>query len=535
MNQVKEKFEKEVVPTSHDPIGLEGAEVQFNSDKLHEYQYSINEEGQTKTYVKGNLDEINLLKKLDWHMFPCVCFMYMLNRKQFSFSRNLYRDKEILTNLTWVMLLNLKKLLDLDRASIANAKIGGMEKDLELSSSDYSTAVLIFFVGYLSAEIPSNMILSRLRPSIFLSAITFLWGGVVALTSVVQSKEGLIVLRFFLGFVESGFFPGVLFFLASWYRKGELTKRIGILYCAGVISGAFGGLISGGVIDGLDEVRGIRGWRWLFIIEGVATLAVSVVVVFFLPDWPSNTRWLSAEEKALATLRLQVDKIERGVSVSEDTKLSSKEAFLAAVKDWRTYLFSFIYLMLLSAITISYFIPTITIVLGYTGQTAQFMTVPPYVVGCIVILVVSRSADYFDDRVFHIAVPITFAGLMYALCVPITSANARYVLVCLGFGAAYGALPPLLAWVPNEMAFPDEKRAVVQAFVNTIGNSASLYGSFLWPKEQEPEFHMGFSLTAAFCFTCGISCVIGKISLHFFGPSKAKITFPESKGDIKAM
>jgi len=440
--------------------------------------------GYPVTHRINPMEEKALLRKIDTHMFPCVCLLYMLNH--------------------------------LDRTSIANARVGGMEADLRLSSTDYSTIVLIFFVGYLSAEIPSNMILAHTRPSLFLPGLTFLWGIVVTLISLVKSKEGMIVARLFLGFVESGFFPGVLFLLSSWYRKSELATRIGILYSGGIMAGAFGGLISGGVIDGLDGVGGIRGWRWLFIIEGLITVIASFIVVFFLPDWPSDTKWLSDEEKELAVLRLEIDQIEQGATSADLTKLSHQQALAAAGKDWRTYLFCFMYLMILGSQTISYFIPSIVVSLGYEGQEAQFMTVPPYVVACVLALSVSFSADYFGEQMFHACIPIGVSGLLYALCLAITEPTARYALVCLAYGGTFGSLPVVLAWLSNVAGNHKQKRGITLAIVNTVGNSSNFYGSFLWPKAQGPKFILGFSMTAAFGLSCSIAAVLGTFLLARF-------------------
>ncbi|EFP90596.1 uncharacterized protein PGTG_16622 [Puccinia graminis f. sp. tritici CRL 75-36-700-3] len=436
------------------------------------------------THLPKGEEEKALLRKIDRHMFPCLCLLYMLNH--------------------------------LDRTSIANARVGGMEVDLNLSSTDYSTIVLIFFVGYLSAEIPSNMLLSHMRPSLFLPGLTFLWGIVVTLISLVKNKESLIVARLFLGFVESGFFPGVLLVLSSWYRKAELAKRIGILYSGGILSGAFGGLISGGVIEGLEGVGGIRGWRWLFIIEGLITVSASVVVVFFLPDWPSDTKWLSEEEKKLAVLRLEIDQVEHGASSPDSTKLSHRQALAAAGKDWRTYLFCFMYIMILSSQTILYFIPSIVVSLGYQGQEAQFLTIPPYVVACAFALSVSFSADHFKEQMFHVALPIGFSGLLYALCLAISEPKARYALVCLAFGGTFGALPVALAWVSSVAGSQKQKRAITLAIVNTVGNSSNFYGSFLWPKSQGPEFVLGFAMATAFGFSCALSAVLAKVLLYRF-------------------
>ncbi|EGG11927.1 uncharacterized protein MELLADRAFT_32946 [Melampsora larici-populina 98AG31] len=431
-------------------------------------------EDSPRVYIPGSEEDKKLVRIIDLHILPCICFLYLLNY--------------------------------LDRSSIGNARIGGMEKDLELSSADYSLAVLIFFVGYLLAEIPSNMLLTRVRPSIFIPLITFGWGLIATVFSVVKTKEGLIGVRFVLGFMESGFFPGVLFLLSSWYRKTELAKRIGILYTASILAGAFGGLISGGVITGLNEARGIRGWRWLFIIEGAITMFASMVAVFFMPDWPSNTKWLTPEQRALAAARLAAD---RPAHADPRLTLTHLQAFKAAVTDWRVYLFCLMDLMITSETTISYFIPTITRTLGYKGQMAQFMTVPIYICTFVGVLANSLSADFFNDRVFHVAIPTAVAGVMYAICAGISNSEARYGLICIGYAATFGALPVVLAWLSRELNYPDSKRAISQALVNSVGNSASIYGSFLW--SDAPKFTHGFVANSVFCFTCSIIAIIGHL------------------------
>ncbi|KAG0140955.1 hypothetical protein CROQUDRAFT_725900 [Cronartium quercuum f. sp. fusiforme G11] len=439
-------------------------------------------ENQTRVYIPGSPEEKNLVRLIDLHMLPCICLLYLLNY--------------------------------LDRSSIGNAKIGGMSKDLNLSSSDYSLAVLIFTVGYLLTEVPSNMILSKMRPSRFLPIITFCWGLVVTCFAAIKNKSDLVGVRFILGFVESGFFPGVLYYLSSWYRRGELAKRIGIFYTAGIISGAFGGILSGTVITNLDGVRGIRGWRWLFIIEGIVTMVASLVVVYFLPDWPSNTRWLNSEQRALAKARLDAD---APLHSKVDKPLTHLQAFKAAISDWRTYLFCFMYTMITSANSVSYFIPTITVSLGYSGQKAQFMTVPIHACAVVSILLFSLSADYFNETIFHIAIPTMISGLAYAICIRVTTPMTRYGLLCIGFGVIHGAFPVVLAWLSREVRYPDTKRAICQAIVNSVGNSASIYGSFLW--STPPKFVLGFSAATTFCLSCTASVAIACLLLSKF-PSR---------------
>ncbi|EGG11925.1 uncharacterized protein MELLADRAFT_32795, partial [Melampsora larici-populina 98AG31] len=385
---------------------------------------------------------------------------------------------------------------------IANARIGGMSVDLNLSSTDYSLAVLIF--SWDTSEIPSNMMMPQLRPSIFLSLLTFSWGLVAACFGLVQTKQALIGMRFLLGLIESGFFPGLVYYLSSWYRKRELAKRIGLLYSAAIFSGAFGGLLAGSVIAHLDGALGIRGWRWIFIIEGSVTILASFVVVFFLPDWPSDTRWLGPEQRMLAKARLHDDTL----ITSQDTEyqhLSHLQALKAALLDWRTHVFGLMYTLISSANMISYFIPAITSSMGYTGEKAQFMTVPIYICAVLAIIGISFSADHFNERGLHIGLPSFVAGSLYTICIWVHEPKARYGILCLSYGLVQSAVPVILAWVSQHIKYPDSKRAVSQAYVNTVGSAAAFYGSFLWSKP--PDFTNGFIALMIFCFGCVI-CVI---------------------------
>jgi len=161
--------------------------------------------------------------------------------------------------------------LDMDRTNIGNAKIAGMQKDLKLTSNQYSVALVVFFVSYVVFEVPCNLILSKSRPSIFLPIIMTLWGTVTCCMAAIKTYHQLVALRFIVGILEAGFAPGILLILSSWYKKNEQSKRFALYISAAVLSGAFGGLIAGVITKHLNGVHGIAGWRWLFIVEGVAT------------------------------------------------------------------------------------------------------------------------------------------------------------------------------------------------------------------------------------------------------------------------
>ncbi|KAJ5312086.1 hypothetical protein PENANT_c011G00029 [Penicillium antarcticum] len=194
----------------------------------------------------------------------------------------------------------------LDRSNIANARLGGLQVDLNLSDTQYQTGVAIMFVGYLLGQVPSNIILSRLKPSRYIPTTIFIWGGISLCTAATKNFAGLMCVRIFLGFVESPFFSGALLLISSWYKPSEIAVRVAIVYCGNTVANGFGGLLAAGIITGLDGKGGLAGWRWLFMNEGAGTMVAGLVAVALLPDFPSSgkQKWLTEQEQRLAEWRL---------------------------------------------------------------------------------------------------------------------------------------------------------------------------------------------------------------------------------------
>ncbi len=227
-------------------------------------------------------------------------------------------DLRILPMLILIYVMNY-----LDRNNIAAARLAGLEDPkakggIGLTSEQYLTALSILFVGYILMQIPSNLFLNKIgKPALYLPTVMIVWGVISAATAGAQSYGGLIAIRFFLGFVEAAYFPGCLFFLSCWYTRKELGFRTALLYSGSLLSGAFSGLISAGITNGLDGARGKRAWRWLFIIEGVITIFIAFVAYLALPNFPRTTKWLTEEERQLAIWRLDED-------IGEDDWVDSK-------------------------------------------------------------------------------------------------------------------------------------------------------------------------------------------------------------------
>ena len=153
----------------------------------------------------------------------------------------------------------------LDRTNIANASVFGLNKDLGLVSNQYNTALTMFFVPYIAFEIPSNIILKRLKPHIWLSACMFLFGLVTICQGLVHNYSGLLATRFFLGLAETGMFPGSFYLIGMWYKRSEAQKRYSFFFGSTSLAGAFGGLLAS-AIGKMNGMRGYNGWRWIFIL-----------------------------------------------------------------------------------------------------------------------------------------------------------------------------------------------------------------------------------------------------------------------------
>lgn len=180
-----------------------------------------------------------------------------------AFDKQLIRkvDIRLMPTLIVLYLFNF-----MDRSNLAQARQGSLEKDLGMKGTDFNLATSIFFVGYLLMQLPSNVLLTRLPPSLYLSAACCMWGVVSTCNSAAKNFTQLVVIRFFLGFVEAPFFPGAVFLMSSWYTRAELTRRVSWLYAGNALANMFGGLIGAGILGSLDGAHGISGWRWLFIV-----------------------------------------------------------------------------------------------------------------------------------------------------------------------------------------------------------------------------------------------------------------------------
>ncbi|KAF2186307.1 MFS general substrate transporter [Zopfia rhizophila CBS 207.26] len=408
----------------------------------------------------------------------------------------------------------------IDRSNIGNAKIAGLTKDLNMHGLQYNTAVTLFFVPYTLLEVPSNIVLKMMRPSHWIAILMFTWGLTMSLMGIITSYSGLLAARWFLGVTESGFFPAATFLLTLWYRRYEVQRRMAVFYVAASLSGAFSGLLAY-AIQKLDGRAGLAGWQWIFLIEGLIPVAISLVIWRVLPDSPETARFLTPEERALLVNRLAGDTGSGHGKVTNQDKIKMHH-IKAAFKDWKIW--GGVVIFWGNTVGVYGFtatVPTVINELGYSAANAQLLTIPIYVFASILTIVFAWWSDYRRTRSPFIIAGFTIAacGFIAQLAIP----HPRYPGLTYGFlfpvaGGLYCPFICLVSWIANNLA-PSSKRAVGMALLISVGNMGGIMGSNIYLEREKPKYRTGFGMSLT--MSC-LSIVMTFVLRWGYGRSNAK-------------
>lgn len=356
----------------------------------------------------------------------------------------------------------------------------------------------ILFVTYILSELPSNLVLKKLRPSRWIAFITVSWGIIATLTGITQNYAGIIVCRLFLGAVEGGLFPGMAIYLTLFYTKKELAKRIGYLFVSAAIAGACGGLLAFGIghMDGeflqstintppstaapirltQPGVAGQRGWRWIMIIEGLPTVVLGVATWFLLADNPETAFYLSPQERDLMHIRRI-----RQVGYTNSAQQFHWADVRDALTDWKVWIFC---LAQFGSDTMLYgfstFLPTIIKGINETWSNAivQVLTIPCYTLGAVTYLTVAHVSDKQQKRGLYSVLFGLVSIVGYAMLMSNMGPSVHYAgcfLVAMGLYVIVG-LP--LAWLPTNCPRYG-KRTTATGLQLSIGNCAGIMSSFV--------------------------------------------------------
>lgn len=357
-------------------------------------------------------------------------------------------------------------------------------------------------------QIPSNMLMSSkyVRPSIYMGVCMMAWAIVSAMTALAKDYKGLVLVRFFLGITEAPFYPGALYLLSIFYTRKEIATRLSILYSGNIFATSFSGLIAAAIFNTIEGNFGLKGWQWLFIVEGCLTFGVAIIGMFTLADSPLTTRWLSPEERQLAHDRMLRD------TVGLEESKGSRAGFMQAVRDPRLWLLCFIQNMHLSACSFNNFFPTVVGSLGFNSTITLVLTCPPYLVSGFFGYVAAMSSGKYNERTWHITVCMGIAIVGFVISCVTMNTPARYVACFLFASGAYAINSMVLGWVSATLGSTQEKKAVSLSIVNVVANASYIYTAYLYPKSDGPRYLTAMASNAAFAF----ACIAGTWALRFW-------------------
>ncbi|ORY88487.1 major facilitator superfamily domain-containing protein [Leucosporidium creatinivorum] len=386
----------------------------------------------------------------------------------------------------------------LDRSNIGNAKIAGMSKDLNLQGVDYNNLVTFTFLGYVVTQLPLGFFIAKVSPAVYLSVAAGSWGVVSMCCGFAHTYAAMSGLRFLVGCTEAPFFPGALLILSSYYTRKELPLRIASMYAANSLSNGFGGLLAAAIISGMEGAGGLAGWRWLFIIEGVVTVAIAFGCFFLLPSLPAKTKWLSAEERRLAVWRIAQD---TAGDVDDADEVSKWQAVKMVLKDFKILLLILQQTCIACAQSFTYFFPTIVGSLGFSTTGTQLLTAPPYFFAFICSIFAAWSSSRLNEKALHIGIPMVFCavGNILAITLPFDNIAGRYAsmfLMCLG---SYVAFNLSWAWISASVPRPRAKRSGAFFLVNALASASHFFTPYMFPSADGPRFLPGGIALAVFC------------------------------------
>ncbi|WEW56628.1 High-affinity nicotinic acid transporter [Emydomyces testavorans] len=395
--------------------------------------------------------ERKLMVKIDMHILPVLCVLYLL-----AF---------------------------LDRVNISNAVIFGLREDLKITTgTQYNTALTIFFIPYVLFE------------------------------GLVQNYAGLLVTRFFLGLFETGMFPGCFYLMGMWYKRTEAQKRFSFFFSSTTLAGAFGGLLASG-IGKMDGLQGYRGWRWIFILEGLFTCLVAFAWFFLIPDFPEDAKWMNEEERSFMKAKLTKDVGDAGHHVS----LTWRD-IIDVLKDYKVFVGGMMYFgMIVSAYGYAYFAPTIIKTYGYNGTPpalptiqTQLYSIPPWAVAFVFAMCLAYISDRLQHRFLCAVIPIFMAIAGFAVLRNvhgIEKRNIQYGALFLITMGAYSAMPVIVCWYAMNLS-GHKRRSIGTGWQIGFGNIGGIIATYSFLAKDAPNYVRGHTICLSFLVLAAAMCFV---------------------------
>jgi MFS family permease len=395
----------------------------------------------------------------------------------------------------------------LDRVNVGFAKLQ-MLKDLSLSDAAFATGAGIFFIGYFFFEVPSNVLLKKFGARMWIARIMISWGAISACMIFVKGEWSFYSIRFLLGLAEAGFFPGVIFYLTLWYPSRLRSTRTAWFVAAIAVSGVIGNPISGWIMDKLSGAMNLAGWQWLFLSEGLPSILVGFLVIFYLDSSVEEAKWLTRDEKDLLAHNLEAEDKQKTDHKLMDAFTSGKVWALCAIY----------FTLMIGLYGIAFWLPSIVKAFGLKGYLrVGLITAIPYGVAVVGMILLSNHSDKTGERRLHYVANVT-AGAAGLVLSGVFASNPVLAIVFLSVGTlgVIGSMP--LFWPLPSAFLAGTAAAAGIGIVNSVGNLGGYVGPniTIWAK------HFSSNPSAGVYMIAGI-LMVGALFTYFFIPQTLRV------------
>ena len=412
-------------------------------------------------------------------------------------------EKATYSKVTWRLIpfLFLCYILAyLDRVNIGFAKLQ-MQTDLGFSDTVYGLGAGMFFIGYFFFEVPSNVLLQKIGAKIWIARIMIMWGVISAAMMFTNSETTFYVMRFLLGVAEAGFFPGIILYLTYWYTRTHRARAVATFMTAIALAGVFGGPVSGWIMQAMGGVHGLANWQWLYLLEGFPSVVVGILVLVLLDNGPQKAKWLTEQEKALITQRLD-----------EEEQLKRAEghahhSFSDAFKVPAVWMFSLVYFgIVMGTYGISFWLPQIIKeTITKDSWEIGLISMIPWGVAAIAMVINGLHSDRTGERRWHVAgAAIIGAAAFAASAIPGISGWTGIFFLTIATAGTMSAVSCF--WSLPTGILSGTAAAAGIALINSIGNLAGYVSPFIVGKIRDTTHNMALALMvlAASVLTAGL-------------------------------
>jgi ACS family tartrate transporter-like MFS transporter len=415
-----------------------------------------------------SIDALSLVNKLRWRLLPFLFLLYVVAY--------------------------------LDRINVGFAALQ-MKARLGFSDSVYGLGAGIFFLGYFLFQVPANLALERVGARRWIAFLMICWGIISGSMLTVHSASSFYFLRFLLGAAEAGFFPGVIFYLRSWFPARARAGVVALFMTAGPVSGVIGGPISGWLLD-WNHRGGLAGWQWMFLLEAIPAVALGFVAWFFLADNPGRASWLSPAEKSWLLQTLDGE-----TSPASATSTEHPGLWFANPSLWG---FALVYFGLNTCTYgISLWLPTaLHSLTGLSNFLLGLLSTVPYLAAAILMVLIGAHSDRTEERRWHIAFSAFAGGI--ALVVSSFSPGIAISVFCFAIALSASSSMAGPFWAMASGSFTASAAALSIALINAIGNLGSGFGPY-WIghlRDATGSFRAGLLSVAAMLTFAGLIVLV---------------------------